>query len=154
MVNVECVSDFNEQPDLHLSFYYNGVMQNVDIKLPVSSTRGFGIWANRSWDNFKLHFSRFLWTSSSNQQIWMGRHFSPDGKIWACPLRSERWQKSRKLWKHALSSWQCHVRLKQIVQNCVQESQKIFKAEYPMENVEATKTKLIGYGFQLLEGEP
>ena len=35
----------------------------------------------------------------------------------------------------------------------VQESQKIFKAEYPMENVEATKTKLIGYGFQLLEGE-
>ena len=23
-----------------------------------------------------------------------------------------------------------------------------------MENVEATKTKLIGYGFQLLEGEP
>ena len=44
--------------------------------------------------------------------------------------------------------------LKQIVQNCVQESQKIFKAEYPMENVEATKTKLIGYGFQLLEGEP
>ena len=36
MVNVECVSDFNEQPDLHLSFYYNGVMQNVDIKLPVS----------------------------------------------------------------------------------------------------------------------
>ena len=38
MVNVECVSDFNEQPDLHLSFYYNGVMQNVDIKLPVSSS--------------------------------------------------------------------------------------------------------------------
>ena len=36
MVNVECVSDFNEQPDLHLSFYYNGVMHNVDIKLPVS----------------------------------------------------------------------------------------------------------------------
>ena len=33
-----------------------------------------------------------------------------------------------------------------------QESQKIFKAEFPMENVEATKTKLIGYGFQLLEG--
>ena len=33
MVNVECVSDFNEQPDLHLSFYYNGVMHNVDIKL-------------------------------------------------------------------------------------------------------------------------
>ena len=33
-----------------------------------------------------------------------------------------------------------------------QESQKIFKAEHPMENTEATKTKLIGYGFQLLEG--
>ena len=46
MVNVECVSDFNEQPDLHLSFYYNGVMQNVDIKLPVSF----------SFSNFCLKF--------------------------------------------------------------------------------------------------
>ena len=41
MVNVECVSDFNEQPDLHLSFYYNGVMHNVDIKLPVSFSSYF-----------------------------------------------------------------------------------------------------------------
>jgi AP-2 complex subunit alpha len=36
MANVECVTDFDEQPDLHLSFYYNGEMKNVDIKQPIS----------------------------------------------------------------------------------------------------------------------
>merc|ERR1719189_675299 len=95
MVNVECVSDFNEQPDLHLSFYYNGVMQNVDIKLPIT-------------------VNKFIEPTEMNGEAFFSR------------------------WKNLSMP--------------AQESQKIFKAEFPMENVEATKTKLIGYGFQLLEG--
>jgi AP-2 complex subunit alpha len=95
MVNVECVTDFNEQPDLHLSFYYNGVMHNVNIKLPIS-------------------VNKFIEPTEMNGEAFFSR------------------------WKNlSMPS---------------QESQKIFKAEFPMENVEATKTKLIGYGFQLLEG--
>ena len=33
-----------------------------------------------------------------------------------------------------------------------QEAQKIYKAVYPMDSTQV-KTKLIGYGFSLLEGE-
>merc|ERR1711962_1739844 len=95
MVNVECVSDFNEQPDLHLSFYYNGVMHNVDIRLPIT-------------------VNKFIEPTEMNGEAFFSR------------------------WKNLSMP--------------AQESQKIFKAEFPMENVEATKTKLIGYGFQLLEG--
>ena len=49
-------------------------------------------------------------------------------------------------------SYQAVSRCKPYSFSIPQESQKIFKAEHPMENTEATKTKLIGYGFQLLEG--
>ena len=70
----------------------------------------------------------------------MARRSSPGGKISACLPRLRH------------STQTCYI-LKPTLSTDVQESQKIFKAEYPMENVEATKTKLIGYGFQLLEGE-
>ena len=70
----------------------------------------------------------------------MARRSSPGGKISACLPRL----------RHSTKT--CHI-LKPTLSTDVQESQKIFKAEYPMENVEATKTKLIGYGFQLLEGD-
>lgn len=95
MVNVECVTDFDEQPDLNLTFYYNGEMKNVNIKLPIS-------------------VNKFIEPTEMNGEAFFSR------------------------WKNlSIPS---------------QESQKIFKAVHPMENTEATKTKLIGYGFQLLEG--
>ena len=36
MVNVECVQDFTEQPDLNISFYYNGNPTSIKCKLPIS----------------------------------------------------------------------------------------------------------------------
>ena len=36
MVNVECVSDFSEQPDLAVSFTLNGAPQRLTLKVPVS----------------------------------------------------------------------------------------------------------------------
>jgi len=94
MVNVECVTDFAEQPDLKLTFYYTGEMRHVDIKLPIS-------------------VNKFIEPTDMNGEAFFSR------------------------WKNlSIPS---------------QESQKIFKAAYPMENTEAIKTKLIGYGFQLLE---
>jgi len=95
MVNVECVMDFNEQPDLKLDFNYNGAPQTVTIKLPIA-------------------INKFIEPTEMNAEAFFSR------------------------WKN-LSMPQ-------------QESQKIFKAEQPMDNNEVTKTKLIGYGFQLLEG--
>jgi len=95
MVNVECVSDFDEQPDLNLTFYHNQDLKTVNIKLPIS-------------------VNKFIEPTEMNGEAFFSR------------------------WKN-LSIPQ-------------QESQKIFKAAHPMENTEATKTKLIGYGFQLLEG--
>lgn len=95
MVNVECVSDFQDQPDLHLTFQYEGGLRTIDIKLPIS-------------------VNKFIEPTDMTGEAFFSR------------------------WKNlSMPS---------------QESQKIFKAETPMENTEATKTKLIGYGFQLLEG--
>jgi len=95
MVNVECITDFDEQPDLNLTFNYNGEMKSVNIKLPIS-------------------VNKFIEPTEMNGEAFFSR------------------------WKNlSIPS---------------QESQKIFKAAHPMENTEATKTKLIGYGFQLLEG--
>ena len=36
MVNVECVQDFTEQPDLNISFFYNGNPSSIKCKLPIS----------------------------------------------------------------------------------------------------------------------
>lgn len=36
MVNVECVTDFYQQPDLAITFQYNGETQSVNAKLPMS----------------------------------------------------------------------------------------------------------------------
>ena len=36
MVNVECVNDFTEQPDLNINFYYNGNPTSIKCKLPIS----------------------------------------------------------------------------------------------------------------------
>jgi len=95
MVNVECITDFDEQPDLNLTFFYNAESQSVNIKLPIS-------------------VNKFIEPTEMNGEAFFSR------------------------WKNlSVPS---------------QESQKIFKAAFPMENTEATKTKLIGYGFQLLEG--
>jgi len=95
MVNVECVTDFTEQPDLQLDFNYNGAPQTVNLKLPIS-------------------INKFIEPTEMNAEAFFSR------------------------WKN-LSMPQ-------------QESQKIFKAAHDMDNNEVIKTKLIGYGFQLLEG--
>jgi len=95
MVNVECVTDFDEQPDLNLTFTYNDAPQVVNIKLPIS-------------------INKFIEPTEMNGEAFFSR------------------------WKN--------LSLPQ------QESQKIFKAAVTMDNPEVTKTKLIGYGFQLLEG--
>ena len=93
MVNVECVSDFDEQPDLNLNFVYNGSPQSVNIKLPIS-------------------INKFIEPTEMNGEAFFSR------------------------WKNLSLP--------------AQESQKIFKAAHPMDNADATKTKLIGYGFQVL----
>merc|ERR1711962_1791742 len=36
MVNIECITDFNQQPDLNLTFTYNGEQQQMSAKLPIS----------------------------------------------------------------------------------------------------------------------
>ena len=36
MVNVECVNDFTEQPDMNISFYYHGNPTTITCKLPIS----------------------------------------------------------------------------------------------------------------------
>jgi len=95
MVNVECVSDFQDQPDLHLTFQYEGGSRTIDIKLPIS-------------------VNKFIEPTDMTGEAFFSR------------------------WKNlSMPS---------------QESQKIFKAETSIDNIESTKTKLIGYGFQLLEG--
>ena len=92
MVNVECVADFDEQPDLNLTFFYNGAPQSINIKLPIS-------------------INKFIEPTEMNGEAFFSR------------------------WKNLSLP--------------AQESQKIFKAAHPMENADATKTKLIGYGFQV-----
>jgi len=95
MVNVECITDFDEQPDLNLSFSCGGEIKTVAIKLPIS-------------------VNKFIEPTEMNGEAFFSR------------------------WKNlSIPS---------------QESQKIFKAAQPMENTDAIKAKLIGYGFQLLEG--
>ena len=32
MLNIECITDFTEQPDLNLSFTYNGERQTVSFR--------------------------------------------------------------------------------------------------------------------------
>jgi len=94
MVNVECVQDFTEQPDLNISFYYNGNPTSIKCKLPIS-------------------INKFIEPTEMTSEVFFSR------------------------WKN----------LSQPSQEC----QKIFKAAGGMENNDATKAKLIGYGFQLLE---
>lgn len=94
MVNIECVTDFYEQPDMAITYTYNGETQSVNAKLPVS-------------------VNKFMEPAEMNAEAFFTR------------------------WKN--------LSLPQ------QEAQKIFKAVFPMENTTAAKTKLIGYGFQLLE---
>ena len=36
MVNVECVNDFTEQPDMNICFYYQGNPTTITCKLPIS----------------------------------------------------------------------------------------------------------------------
>ncbi|XP_023326510.1 AP-2 complex subunit alpha [Eurytemora carolleeae] len=94
MLNIECITDFTEQPDLNLSFTYNGERQTVNCKLPMS-------------------VNKFIEPTEMNAEAFFTR------------------------WKNlSIPS---------------QEAQKIFKAKFPMEATDAAKTKLIGYGFQLLE---
>jgi len=95
MVNIECVVDFYQQPDLNITFTYSGDIQTVQAKLPLS-------------------INKFIEPAEMNAEAFFTR------------------------WKN--------LSLPQ------QEAQKIFKAAFPMENTTAAKTKLIGYGFQLLEG--
>ena len=52
MVNVECVTDFHEQPDLNLTFYYTGEMKHVDIKLPVRVLLANTLMASSSLSRF------------------------------------------------------------------------------------------------------
>lgn len=94
MVNVECITDFTTQPELNLSFTYNGLPQKMSIALPIS-------------------VNKFIEPTEMNAEAFFTR------------------------WKNLSLP--------------AQECQKIFRAVHPMENTEATKTKLIGFGFQLLE---
>ena len=103
MVNVECVTDFNEQPDLHLSFYYNGVMHNVNIKLPVSFSSPLFSFKFRFCH---CEFCRSPWTSSSSRQKWMARRSSPGGKISAClPRLTQHSTKTCYIFKPTLSTY-------------------------------------------------
>jgi len=95
MVNVECIVEFDQQPDLNLNFSYNGEQQSVSIKLPIS-------------------LNKFIEPTEMNAEAFFTR------------------------WKNLSLP--------------TQEAQKIFKAAFPMENTAAANTRLIGYGFQLLEG--
>jgi len=94
MVNVECVCEFDQQPDLNLTFTSNGVSQTLACKLPIS-------------------INKFIEPTEMNGEAFFSR------------------------WKNLSLP--------------AQECQKIFKAAQPMENTDAIKAKLIGYGFQLLE---
>jgi len=94
MVNIECVTDFYDQPDMACTYTYNGETQTVNAKLPVS-------------------VNKFMEPAEMNAEAFFTR------------------------WKNLSLP--------------TQEAQKIFKAVFPMENTTAAKTKLIGYGFQLLE---
>jgi len=94
MVNVECVQDFNEHPDLCVNFYYNGNPTTIKCKLPIS-------------------INKFIEPTEMSSEVFFSR------------------------WKNLSLP--------------AQEDQKIFKAAGSMENNDATKAKLIGYGFQLLE---
>jgi len=94
MVNVECVTDFYQQPDLSITFTYNGEQQSLKAKLPIS-------------------LNKFIEPTEMNAEAFFSR------------------------WKNLSAP--------------SQEAQKIFKAAFPMENTAASKTRLIGYGFQLLE---
>jgi len=94
MVNIECITDFILQPDLNLTYTYNGEQQTLTAKLPIS-------------------VNKFIEPTEMNAEAFFSR------------------------WKNlSIPS---------------QEAQKIFQAAFPMENQDAAKTKLIGYGFQLLE---
>jgi len=93
-VNVECVCEFDQQPDLNLTFTSNGVSQTLACKLPIS-------------------INKFIEPTEMNGEAFFSR------------------------WKNLSLP--------------AQECQKIFKAAQPMENTDAVKAKLIGYGFQLLE---
>jgi len=94
MVNVECVNDFTEQPDMNISFYYHGNPTTITCKLPIS-------------------VNKFIEPTEMSSEMFFSR------------------------WKN--------------LNIPSQECQKIFKASGGMENNDAVKAKLLGYGFQLLE---
>lgn len=94
MVNIECVTDFNSQPDINLSFTYNGQPHKLALKVPIS-------------------INKFMEPTEMNGEAFFAR------------------------WKNLSTPGQ--------------EAQKIFKANFPMEETQV-KTKLIGFGFSLLEG--
>jgi len=94
MVNVECVNDFIEQPDMNINFYYHGNPTTITCKLPIS-------------------INKFIEPTEMTSEMFFSR------------------------WKNlSIPSQEC---------------QKIFKTAGGMDNFDGVKTKLIGYGFQLLE---
>uniref|UniRef100_A0A2R5LDY9 AP-2 complex subunit alpha n=1 Tax=Ornithodoros turicata TaxID=34597 RepID=A0A2R5LDY9_9ACAR len=94
LVNVECVDEFVETPELTVRFVYSGVPQTLALKLPV-------------------FLNKFFEPASMNAESFFTR------------------------WKNLSAPGQ--------------ESQKIFKAKFPMD-ILAVKSKLSGFGMQVLEG--
>ncbi|XP_022173721.1 AP-2 complex subunit alpha [Myzus persicae] len=93
---IECVEEYADTPVINVSFVYNGVPQNVSVKLPVT-------------------LNKFFEPTEMNSESFFAR------------------------WKNLGSN------------HDPQKSQKIFKASQPMDQV-STRTKLSGFGMQLLDG--
>ena len=109
MVNVECVNDFTEQPDMNISFYYHGNPTTITCKLPISINKF--IEPTEMTSEVRLRLLIINMTMMFFSQMFFSR------------------------WKNlSIPSQEC---------------QKIFKAGGGMENNDAVKTKLIGYGFQV-----
>ena len=105
-------------------------------------------------DDSKKFRSNFQspWTSLWNLPKWMEMHFSRDGKIWACKFTNRIniiTLTAQSILINLYINW--HWILTRVYFRPNQESQKIFKAAQPMDATQV-KTKLIGYGFSLLEG--
>lgn len=94
LVNVECMDDFSETPQLTVCFIYSGAPQTLALKLPV-------------------FLNKFFEPASMNAESFFTR------------------------WKNLSAPGQ--------------ESQKIFKAKFPMDAL-AVRSKLACFGMQVLEG--
>ena len=111
MVNVECVNDFTEQPDMNISFYYHGNPTTITCKLPIS-------------------INKFIEPTEMSSEV-----RARPGSVKLGPLTTFSRQMFFSRWKNlSIPSQEC---------------QKIFKAAGGMENNDAVKTKLLGYGFQV-----